>query len=135
MLQKIAKVLDALDCNDRELSVLLTDDAFMADLNHRYRGKTGPTNVMAFPMGTVGEDGFVTPMLGDVVISVDTARREAAEAGEPLEATIDRLLVHGILHLLGYDHETTPQEGRAMRREEERLRGVLKESQDGTSGC
>jgi rRNA maturation RNase YbeY len=66
-------------------------------------------------------------MLGDVVISLDTAVSESKELGEPLQRTVDRLLVHGILHLLGYDHEVSPKEALRMNREENRLITLIME--------
>ncbi len=96
-----------------ECSILLVDDAAMADLNHAYRGATGPTDVLAFPM-TEGRFGAMSPdLLGDVVISAETARRQARSARGGLRAELALLLVHGILHLLGHDHGT-PGERRRM---------------------
>lgn len=114
-------------CDANELSVLFVDDAEMAELNARYRDRRGPTNVLSFPMGGGPEPEVETGMLGDVVISLDTARREAAEAGEGLEETVDRLLVHGLLHLLGYDHENGEAEAEEMEREERRVLGRMRE--------
>ena len=81
-----------------EVSVLFCGDARMRALNRRYRRKDRPTDVLAFP---AGRNGF----LGDVVISVPYASRQARRRGEPASREIDRLLVHGLLHLCGYDHE------------------------------
>ena len=93
---------------------MVVDDEEMSSLNWRYLKRRGPTNVLAFPMRE-GEFGHVQPnMLGDVVISLPTARRGAAEADISLEAMIDRLLVHGILHLFGYDHERDELGAREM---------------------
>ncbi len=123
----MGKVLKDLGCHDKELSILFTDDNEIARLNNQYLGRKGPTNVLAFPMtGGPGTD-MSTAMLGDVVISVDTAAREAAETGETLQGTIDRLLIHGLLHLLGYDHETSPSGARTMEEEEKRLLATIKE--------
>lgn len=114
-------------CRDGELSILLTDDQHMAQLNRRYLRREGPTNVLAFPMG----DGPVSDgdfgMLGDIVLSVDRAIHESKEFNEPLEETIYRLLIHGLLHLLGYDHERSPEEARRMEREQRRLFSLMKE--------
>ncbi len=86
------------------------DDAQIATLNDTYRGIKGPTNVLAFSMRE-GAFGGVSPhLLGDVVISMDTLAREADAAGKPLEAHFKMLLVHGMLHLFGYDHQTDAQE-------------------------
>jgi len=113
-----------LGLHDVELSVLLTDDDTISELNRRYLRKNGPTNVLAFPMG---QESFSekTAMLGDVVISLDTARKESNESGESLDRTVSRLLVHGILHLLGHDHEKSRADARRMKKEEERLLALI----------
>ena len=98
-----------LDCGRRlgvgpgEVAVLLCDDEEMADLNHRFLGKSGATDVLSFPDRTSGPDKKVH--LGDIAISLDTAGRQAEEAGRSLDIEVKRLLIHGLLHLLGYDHE------------------------------
>jgi probable rRNA maturation factor len=121
------KVLSGLGCDDKELSVLFIDDDGIAQLNDRYLGRKGPTNVLAFPMaGGPGPDHY-SPMLGDVVISGDTALRESERLGEPLEYTIDRLLIHGVLHLLGFDHTKSPEEAALMEKEEDRLMALVTE--------
>src|SRR5262245_8156445 len=108
-----------------EVSVLLTDDATIHELNRAYRGYDKPTDVLSFaqeehpadapPMPTLpGEP----PLLGDVVISVDTAIRQAETHGVPLEQELALLTVHGILHLLGFEDET--EAGAAKMRERER---------------
>jgi probable rRNA maturation factor len=97
-----------------ELSILLVDDATIAQLNRQYLSRSGPTNVIAFPMRE-GEFADVSPqLLGDVVISVDTAEREGNDAGIALEVRLEELLVHGILHLFGYDHEKNNADARVM---------------------
>lgn len=112
--------------HDVELSILLTDDAAISELNRRYLRKNGPTNVLAFPMSE--ENLSEKPaVLGDVVISVDTALKEANQSGDSLEHTVCRLLIHGILHLLGYDHEKSRSESRRMRKEQARLLEVVSE--------
>jgi probable rRNA maturation factor len=82
-----------------ELSVLFTDDAPVQRLNAQFRGKDRPTNVLSFPQAN-------GPLLGDIVLAWETVRDEAALAEKPLEAHMAHLIVHGFLHLLGYDHET-----------------------------
>lgn len=119
-------------CHDKELSVVFMDDAHMAELNFRYLGRNGPTNVLAFPMREAdppegGTPGVETELLGDVVISLDTAGREAEELGETLEQRVDRLLIHGVLHLLGHDHEGPEDEAARMENEEERLMLLIRE--------
>jgi len=110
-----------LDCHDKELSILLTDDYEMAQLNRRYLGREGPTNVLAFPMMDFHSNDFEANLLGDVVISIDTALRQAEESRVPFSLTFDRLVIHGLLHLLGYDHEQSASEVRRMEEEENRL--------------
>ena len=93
----------------REVSVLFCADTRMRALNRRYRGQDRPTDVLAFPTAD-SESGF----LGDIVISVPYAEREARRRREPGAREIDRLLVHGLLHLMGYDHETDDGEMNAL---------------------
>ena len=97
------------DRTPREVSVLFCADRRMRALNRRYRGKDRSTDVLAFPAGETGA-GF----LGDIVISVPYAEREARRRREPGSREIDRLLVHGLLHLMGYDHETDDGEMDAL---------------------
>lgn len=94
--------------------MVLVDDAIIGRLNQDYLSRSGPTNVIAFPMGE-GEFGQVHPeLLGDVVISVETALNEAPETGYSLEEMLDFYLIHGILHLMGYDHEGSAGEAARM---------------------
>ncbi len=103
-------ILNALGFDDGELSIVLTDDDEIAKLNSQYLGRTGPTNVIAFPMQE-GEFSSITPgLLGDVVISTDTAEKEAENGGVGIEERFSELLIHGILHLFGYDHEQGGEE-------------------------
>lgn len=87
-----------------QVSVLFTDDATMRKFNLKFRKKDRTTDVLSFPGGEETMEGLVN--LGDIVISVPTAFRQAREAGWPLATEIKKLLTHGILHLMGYDHET-----------------------------
>ena len=125
--EKVGKVLNALACHEGELSILLVDDPKMTELNQVYRGKAGPTNVLAFPMTEEGGQGVASGMLGDIVISVDSAQRESEETGENLENTVYRLLVHGVLHLLGFDHELSTDDALRMEQEQERLLAMIGE--------
>lgn len=104
------------------MSVLLTDDGQITELNRQYRGQDRPTDVLSFSQleGEGAAPPGSTQVLGDVVISVDRARAQALEAGIGLEEELMRLLAHGVLHLLGHDHEGSASEARAMRREEEK---------------
>jgi len=96
------------------------DDEEIHRLNLQYLGRDRPTNVIAFPMD--GPDGR---LLGDVVISTETAQREARERGVSFEEHLALLLIHGILHLLGYDHERGGEEELRMREKEEELLALL----------
>ncbi len=98
-----------------ELSVALVSDRQMRVLNRRWRRKDRPTDVLSFPLQERGA-------LGDVVISLETARRQARVGGWPLAVELRRLLAHGILHCRGYDHDT-PAHAREMARAERRLLG------------
>ncbi|MEA2083149.1 MAG: pyridoxine 5'-phosphate synthase [Thermodesulfobacteriota bacterium] len=103
-----------------ELSILLVSDSRIAELNSTYRGKSKPTNVLAFAMQD-GSDTSDYYLLGDIVISVETAAREARTANISTHRRITELLIHGLLHLLGFDHEKSDQEAAAMKMEEEIL--------------
>jgi len=96
-------ILRALDLQDAELSVLITSDDHIAGLNASYRQVEGPTDVLSFPQDAVPGG---PRLLGDVVIGVGRATVQAAEQGHDLRAELQVLLVHGVLHLLGHDHET-----------------------------
>ncbi len=110
---------------EAELSLLLVDDAEIARLNSLYLNRTGPTNVISFPQNE-GEDSGLNPeILGDVVISVDTAQREAETAGRSLDWALDRLMVHGVLHLVGYDHESPEADAEAMEAKEREMMELL----------
>jgi len=103
-----------LGCDAHELSIVITDNAQIQELNNTYRGIDKPTNVLAFPMQE-GEFSDITPgLLGDIVISCDTAQQEAKSADISLGERFSQLLIHGILHLVGFDHETGPEDDRKM---------------------
>ena len=87
-----------------ELSVVFSDDAHVTKLNAEWRGKDMPTNVLSFPAFPVAIAGEIPPMLGDIVLAAETVDREARLEGKPLEHHISHLVIHGLLHLLGYDH-------------------------------
>jgi len=118
-------ILGALDSADGELSVVLTDDAEIHRLNRQYLDRDKPTNVVAFPMRK-GRYGMVTPtLLGDVVISLDTTCREAEAATQPMEIRLRELMIHGILHLFGYDHERSKNEENRMIQKSDQLMTLL----------
>ena len=89
--------------DNTSLTILLSNDAEVQALNKQYRGKDKPTNVLSFPDGDVGEDGVL--QLGDMVLAYETVAREAVEQSKSFEAHLTHLVIHGVLHLLGYDHE------------------------------
>jgi probable rRNA maturation factor len=91
-----------------EISVVLTDDAAIGALNHRWRGVDKPTNVLSFPAQAARPD-VAEPLLGDIVIAYETLARESAEEQKPLRHHLAHLAVHGFLHLLGYDHQNDSQ--------------------------
>jgi len=103
-----------------ELSIALVDDDAMASLNEGYRGVARPTDVLAFSLLEGEGARHRGKLLGDVVIGIETAARQAAERHRALRDELLRLLIHGVLHLLGHDHEKE-DEARLMRREERRL--------------
>lgn len=118
---------------DYDVSVLLVDDEEISWLNSHYRDKQGPTNVLSFPSAS-GSDQFDTPHLvlarelGDIIISVETARREADELNVSLHDRLTWLLTHGLLHLLGHDHERSEDEAFAMWELEKKLISQLQNS-------
>lgn len=130
-LRKIAAaLLIALRQNRAELSIALVGDKEMRPLNRRYREKNKTTDVLSFFVEEQPKSGAV--LLGDVVISVEQARRQAKERKKTLKSEMVTLLIHGILHLLGYDHERSPRQAKIMFALERKLharlcdRGLLK---------
>ncbi|MFH1077085.1 MAG: rRNA maturation RNase YbeY [Pseudomonadota bacterium] len=125
--KKAKNILSALACPDAELSILIVDDLQIAELNKAYLKKSGPTNVIAFPMQE-GEFNAINPaLLGDVVISIETANQEALNSDMKLEKRLDELLIHGVLHLLGFDHEKTRGEAKRMEEKAKYLMEILKQ--------
>jgi probable rRNA maturation factor len=111
------------------LGIVIADDETVRDLSHRFLGLDEPTDVLSFGLSAAEDAPFALPpeettSLGEVVIAYPTAVRQAEEAGRLTEAEVAHLLVHGVLHLLGYDHQR-PDDERAMRgREEQILAGL-----------
>lgn len=116
-------ILKAADEPQAEVSVVLIGDRRMRRLNLHYRGVDSTTDVLAFSLREAG--GPPSPLLGDVVISVPMAARQAAERGHSLDHELATLLTHGILHLLGFDHERSEREARRMRRKESTILRAL----------
>lgn len=113
-------MIEELQLHDREVSFLLTDDKRIHRLNKVYRGKDRPTDVLAFAMqeGELAE--LAGGVLGDVIVSVPTARKQAEERAVSVLDEVTVLLAHGLLHLLGWDHQTAAED-RRMRAETDRL--------------
>jgi probable rRNA maturation factor len=118
------RVLAILDLSDAELSIVLCDDGFIQPLNRDYRGKDRPTDVLSFPQREGEEADPDDPVLGDIVLSVERARAQAAERGHSLDTELRILVVHSVLHLLGYDHEDDTDAER-MEAEERRILALL----------
>lgn len=118
------QLLAAIDEGDAALSLSLVRDEAIRLLNAQYRGRNAPTDVLSFPMDASPERKGPQRLLGDVVISVETARRQAIAYEAPLQREIYRLLIHGLLHLKGHDHHAVA-ERRAMKREERRLADAI----------
>ena len=123
--RKLRKILNDSGLHNVELSILLTDDKQIEKLNYRFLKRKGPTNVLAFPMKSQSKEEPESLMLGDIVISLDSAKRESENTGENVIKIVDRLLVHGYLHLLGHDHEKSNEEARKMEKETERLLAIM----------
>ena len=107
-------ILNALDCPEGELSILIEDDKGIAKLNREYLHREGPTNVIAFPMQDGNFPGINHNLLGDVVISLEMAEREGNDVGTGMNKRFAELLIHGILHLFGHNHEKSAQEAEKM---------------------
>ena len=117
-------MLESLGLGDAELSILLCDDATIRGLNRQYREKNEATDVLAFPMNEGPGPGLDSGLLGDVVISLPTASRQAAEHDRPIIDEVTFLLAHGLLHLLGYDHGNAREEREMNARADDLLAAV-----------
>ena len=118
----ILKILKILECADKEISINFVDDTKIKQLNKQYLGKDKATNVLSFSLRE-DEYGNINPqVLGDIIISVETAQKDAVYGNLTVDQEIDFLIIHGLLHLLGYDHEnTTKKETKKMRKKEREL--------------
>jgi len=113
--KQINIALQHLSLEEKELSVLLVNDRKIKSLNQSFRDKNTPTDVLSFPQFE-DEEGFDSILLGDVVVSLETAERQAKEHGLAFEEEVVLLIAHGLLHLLGYDHEISAKEEKRMQR-------------------
>ncbi len=118
---RLTTLLRSLGLPDAELSVLFSGDRTMRTLNRRYRGMDRTTDVLSFALREGPFADLQPEFLGDIVISVPVAERQARERGHSLGREIEFLLVHGLLHLLGYDHERGSAQARKMQRMESLL--------------
>ena len=122
------RLLDLLDQADHQVSIVFMDDMSMAEYNYTYRDRKGPTNVLSFPAAEL-HAGLPPELadneLGDILISVETALNEAAENDISLHRRITELIIHGTLHLLGYDHEQSSRQARIMWEMEQQLLETL----------
>jgi len=117
-----------LDFHDGELSIVIVDDKQIEELNRAYFQRKGPTNVIAFPMREGPFSDLNPQLLGDVVISAETAKKEGEAAGISTEERFNQLLVHGILHLFGFDHEKDKRKEQEMEKKTAQLMAMLKRS-------
>jgi probable rRNA maturation factor len=123
------RILNALGYPDAQLSILIVDDTQIAEFNLAYLNHAGPTNVISFPMQEGPFSGISPDLLGDVVISADTAHREAVEAGVQMAERFNQLLIHGILHLTGYDHVHSEEEAAVMEQKSNELMQRIQEEE------
>jgi probable rRNA maturation factor len=128
--QVARKVLEILEQDQAELCLVLVGNAEIRNLNAKFRQKDYPTDVLSFPAGDELPPG--ARLLGDIVISVEKAKEQAKERRRTLNDEMVTLLIHGIVHLLGYDHERSPKDARIMDRLEKKIyralcdRGLIK---------
>jgi probable rRNA maturation factor len=125
----VVRLLKATDCANREISITFIDDEAIQTINKKYLGRNKPTNVISFSLQE-GEFGNINPtVLGDIVISVDTAERDAASGRMSFDEEILFLIIHGLLHLTGYNHEnTTKANAMKMKKKEKELFRLLTQS-------
>ena len=122
----VLKLLNIMDCTNKELSISFVDDTTIKQLNNQYLQRDHSTNVLSFSLQE-GEYGNINPnILGDIVISAETAQRDAITSDLSLSEEIDFLIIHGLLHLLGFNHEnTTKAQTTKMQIKERELFGIL----------
>jgi probable rRNA maturation factor len=123
-LKKVArKVLEILEQDQAELCLVLVGNAEIRKLNAKFRQKDYPTDVLSFPAGDKLPPGV--RLLGDIVISVEKAKEQSKERRRTLNDEMVTLMIHGIVHLLGYDHERSPKDARIMNRLEKKIYRAL----------
>ncbi len=117
--QIISNMLEFLGLDNVEISLSLVDDRVIRELNREWRGKDKPTDVLSFPAGEV--PGYKYRVLGDIIVSVPYTDRQAKELAVPFKEELVRLIAHGLLHLLGYDHERSEKDAKIMFDKQEKL--------------
>ncbi|WP_456401211.1 rRNA maturation RNase YbeY [Persephonella sp.] len=118
--EAVDQILKELKIKNSEISILLTDNETIHKLNKRWRKKDKPTDVLSFPLNEEVE-GYRYKLLGDVVISLPYAKKQAEENNQSYQDEVLKLLIHGILHLLGYDHERSEADAKRMFKKEEEI--------------
>jgi rRNA maturation RNase YbeY len=132
---QFANILFFLECEKSELSILITNDKKIKELNKEYRGKNNTTDVLSFPQNEGEEYGPNHQLMGDVVISTETAKIQSSEHGLSLNEEIVLLLIHGILHLLGFDHESSKEEEYRMKKKTRELFTQIFPDKTPTESC
>jgi rRNA maturation RNase YbeY len=132
---QIKTILPLLKCQNKELSILLTDDIKIRKLNKQYRNKNISTDVLSFSQTEGEEDGLEHNLLGDIVISTSTAMRQSSEHNLSIDEEIVLLLIHGILHLLGFDHERSDEDDVYMKEKTSELFGFIFPNKKPSKSC
>jgi probable rRNA maturation factor len=126
IIKSAGAILSLLNQPEAELSILFVGEKRMTELNASYRGKKKSTDVLSFEADIPFRGKEQPPVLGDIVISAQKAEMQADMSGEGFYEEVDRLLIHGILHLLKYDHEASAHKARVMRKKEKEVMNALK---------
>ena len=132
---QIKTILPILNCENKELSILLTDDKKIRELNKQYRNKNISTDVLSFSQTEGEENGLEHNLLGDIVISTSTALRQSSEHNLSIYEEIVLLIIHGILHLLGFDHERSDEDGVYMKEKTSELFGFIFPNKKPSKSC
>lgn len=123
--KRVGEMMTYLGCAEHELSIVFANNAWMQELNRTYRQRDYPTNVLAFPQTEIASAAPAARLLGDIVVALSVAAREACDAGQTLEERVTYLILHGLLHLLGYDHEGSAAQRRRMDKREQEILAYL----------
>ena len=132
---QIKIILPLLNCQNKELSILLTDDKKIRELNKQYRNKNISTDVLSFSQTEGKEDELEHNLLGDIVISTSTAMRQCSEHNLSIDEEIVLLLIHGILHLLGFDHDRSDEDDVYMKEKTSELFSFIFPNKKPSKSC